>query len=506
MGAIRPRWEWRTFGDDLAGVLPREPDRVEESDEVYLLSRNAHASAKIRGGQLDVKELLEVRSDGLERWTPALKADFPVAATDVELALSILEVSPLEPLHRNYTHRELLGDLVPATPGLAAVSLHKRRERYTLDGCMAELTAMWSSRRATHTIAVEAEDPELVAATVARLGLAEHPVMCMAKGLKALAGYGPRFAVLDIGTNSVKFHVAERRADGSWRTVADRAAVTRLGEGLAADSRISPAAIERTVDAVASMTEEARRGGAQAIAAVGTAGLREAANADEFLGSVRERCGLEVEVISGEDEARLAYEAAIGGLGARSGSVAVFDTGGGSSQFTLGEGGRIDERFSVTVGAVTLTARFGLDEAVPVEQLGRATEWIAARLEELRSRPAPDATIGMGGAVTNLAAVRHQLAEYDPDVIQGAVLDRDELHRQIELYRTRTAEARTTITGLQPGRAPVILAGALIVDTILDVLGARSLTVSDRGLRHGVLAERFGLPPVASPRTPTPAG
>jgi exopolyphosphatase / guanosine-5'-triphosphate,3'-diphosphate pyrophosphatase len=91
-----------------------------------------------------------------------------------------------------------------------------------------------------------------------------------------------------------------------------------------------------------------------------------------------------------------------------------------------------------------------------------------------------------------LAAVKHGLEQYDPEVVQGTVLDRDELDRQIELYRTRTADERREIVGLQPKRAEVILAGACIVRTILEQLGAESFVVSDRGLRHGLLAERFG--------------
>jgi exopolyphosphatase/guanosine-5'-triphosphate,3'-diphosphate pyrophosphatase len=98
----------------------------------------------------------------------------------------------------------------------------------------------------------------------------------------------------------------------------------------------------------------------------------------------------------------------------------------------------------------------------------------------------------MGGAITNIAAVKHEMADYDPDVVQGTVLDRAEIDRQIELYRSRDAEARRDIVGLQPKRADVILAGACIVRTVMDKLGARELTVSDRGLRHGVLVERFG--------------
>ena len=98
----------------------------------------------------------------------------------------------------------------------------------------------------------------------------------------------------------------------------------------------------------------------------------------------------------------------------------------------------------------------------------------------------------MGGAVTNITAVKHGLVTYDPAVVQGTVLDRAEIDRQIELYRSRDAEARRAIVGLQPKRAEVILAGACIVRTVMEKLGKESLTVSDRGLRHGVLAERFG--------------
>jgi exopolyphosphatase/guanosine-5'-triphosphate,3'-diphosphate pyrophosphatase len=97
----------------------------------------------------------------------------------------------------------------------------------------------------------------------------------------------------------------------------------------------------------------------------------------------------------------------------------------------------------------------------------------------------------MGGAVTNLTAVRHRLAAYDPAMVQGTVLERAEIDRQIELYRSRDADARRAIVGLQPKRAEVILAGACIIRTVMEKLGKECLTVSDRGLRHGVMAERF---------------
>src|SRR5262249_39331174 len=106
--------------------------------------------------------------------------------------------------------------------------------------------------------------------------------------------------------------------------------------------------------------------------------------------------------------------------------------------------------------------------------------------------PAPEALVGMGGAVTNLTAVMLGLARYDPDQVQGSVIDRKEVDRQIDLYRARPAQARRQIVGLQPKRAEVILAGACIVRTIMEKLRQSLLSVSDRGLRHGLLIDRFG--------------
>ena len=299
------------------------------------------------------------------------------------------------------------------------------------------------------------------------------------------------YAVIDAGTNSIKFHIGERDREGRWRTVVDRAELTRLGEGLAEHGTILDAAIERSVAAIADMVDEAKRHDVRAIAAVGTAGLRRAGNANEVLDAIHKRTGLRVEVISGEEEGRLAYLAAKAGLGLRTGSLVVFDTGGGSSQFTFGHDAIVDERFSVDVGAVSYTERYRLDRAVSPDVLREAMAAMSVDLARIDGRPAPEALVAMGGAVTNLTAVRHALAKYDPTVVQGTVLDRAEIDRQIELYRSRDAEARRAIIGLQPKRAEVILAGACIIRTVMEKLGKDRLTVSDRGLRHGVLAERF---------------
>jgi exopolyphosphatase/guanosine-5'-triphosphate,3'-diphosphate pyrophosphatase len=490
---IVPRWEWRTFGADDSAFAELSPESVQESDELYLLSAQSDASVKVRGGLMDVKRLEHVNDDGLEQWLPVMKARFPIPAVDAGFVLTTLGVGVPAFARSEYTLDELVSELVDPSPELLAVEVHKRREHYRIDGCMAELSDVSTEAGAVRTIAVESEDPELVIQTVRRLGLDGRRNVNLPRGLKTLHSFGARrFAVIDVGTNSVKFHVGERRADGEWRTVVDRAEVSRLGEGLEQTGRLDPGAIERTAAAVAGMSDEAKQSGAEAIVAVGTAGLRIATNSEVFIDAVRARAGLDVEVISGEEEARLAYLAAISGLGVSHGSLVVFDTGGGSSQFTFGAGESVDERFSVDVGAVRFTERFMLGDVVPDDVLAAALDAISTDLARLDGRATPDALVGMGGAVTNLTAVKHELASYDPEVVQGTVLDRAEVDRQIELYRTRTAEQRRGIVGLQPKRADVILAGACIVRTVLEKLGCDALTVSDRGLRHGLLEERFG--------------
>jgi exopolyphosphatase / guanosine-5'-triphosphate,3'-diphosphate pyrophosphatase len=496
VAGIIPRWEWRMFGrgfgpaEDAFAALT--PGRVEEGDEVYLLSA-AGSNVKIRDGLMDIKLLREVDAAGLERWEPVMKAGFPLSRGDVASVFDALGVDP-PPLTRDaYDWERFLAGLVEPCDAVRVVRVHKRRTRFTFGGCMAELTDVEADGRGVRTIAVESEDPSVVLAAVRGLGLDGRGNTSYPLGLAALVDDGPRrHAVIDVGTNSVKFHIGERDAAGRWRAIVDRAEMTRLGEGLGDHGAIAAEPLERTAAAIAAMVEEATHHQVRATAAVGTAGLRIASNRDQVVAAIRARTGVTVEVIPGEEEGRLAYLAVRAGLGAPEGSLVVFDTGGGSSQFTFGRGPRVEERFSVNVGAVRYTEGFGLADAVAPEVLGDALAAIAADLSRLDGRSRPDALVAMGGAVTNMTAVKLALATYDPDLVQGATLDRAEIDRQIELYRTRDAERRRQIVGLQPKRAEVILAGACIVRTVMDKLGHQTLTVSDRGLRHGLLLDRFG--------------
>jgi exopolyphosphatase/guanosine-5'-triphosphate,3'-diphosphate pyrophosphatase len=494
-GEIKPRWEWRSFGRCFgkaeAHLAKLKPGGVQESDEIYLLPA-AGDNVKVRDELMDIKVLRETNAEGLEQWSPVMKAAFPLPATEAKKVFESLHLPALPPSRASFSLDEFLETFAAPGGAIRAVKVHKRRVRYTVGGCMAELSDVTANGKPTRTIAVESEDAAAVIRAVRELGLGGYRNTSYPIGLAALLDDEPeRYAVIDAGTNSIKFHIGERDATGRWRTVVDRAEVTRLGEGLAQHGEIGSAALERTAAAITGMAEEAKRHGVRAIAAVGTAGLRIARNGAEAVAAIEKRAGVRVEVISGEEEGRLAYLAAKSGLGLNRGTLVVFDTGGGSSQFTFGHDSRVDERFSVEVGAVRYAERYGLDRAVSLAALRKVMAAISADLSRIDGRPVPDALVAMGGVVTNIAAVRHGLAVYNPSVVQGTILDRAGIDRQIELYRSRDADARRRIIGLQPQRAEVILAGACIVRTVMEKLGKDSLTVSDRGLRHGVLAEKF---------------
>jgi exopolyphosphatase / guanosine-5'-triphosphate,3'-diphosphate pyrophosphatase len=498
--AIVPRWEWRTFGEHFGDAeqtlasLAAGP--VQESDELYLLGHGSEASVKVRDGLMDVKHLERIDEHGLEQWRPIMKASFPLSASEVVTVTDALGAAAAALQHKQYTLDELVGEVMRRRGALLAIRVSKRRARFTFQGCMAELSDLRTEHGATRTVAVEAEAPDRVLAAVRELGLMSRHNVNVPRKLKALAGFDARrYAVIDVGTNSVKFHIAERAADGGWRALVDRAEVTRLGQDLDTTGQLGLDAIRRTAEAIKGMADEAARHDVESIVAVGTAGLRLAPNRAALIDAVREVPGVDVEVIPGEEEARLAYLATAAELDVGDGTIVVFDTGGGSSQFTIGRGSRVEERFSLNVGAVRYMERYGMDGLVDEGTLAAAFAAIAADLARLDGRITAERVVGMGGAVTNLAAVKHGLAVYDPDVVQGTVLDRAEIDRQIELYRTRDAEERRQIIGLQANRAAVILAGACIVRGILTKLDCDTLTVSDRGLRHGLLVERFAHSP-----------
>jgi exopolyphosphatase/guanosine-5'-triphosphate,3'-diphosphate pyrophosphatase len=191
MDTIVPRWEWRTFATSFGDADQRfrelPPGEVQESDELYLLSPDCDASVKVRGGLMDIKTLEQVDARGLEQWRPVMKAAFPLPAAEVARVCAALRVAPL-PLRDAYALEPMQAELTHPSRGVRAVPIHKKRQRYAVGGCLAEMTELAADGRTTRTVAIESEDPVRVWAAVREMGLERFENLSYPRGLKRLLG------------------------------------------------------------------------------------------------------------------------------------------------------------------------------------------------------------------------------------------------------------------------------------------------------------------------------
>ena len=191
MAHIIPRWEWRTFGESFGDADQRfkslAPRDVEDSDEVYLLSPTVDENVKIRNELMDIKALQQVNADGLEQWKPMMKAAFPLSSADVRKVFEALQVATPSLARTSYTLEQLIEELVK--PGqVRTVTVHKKRARYRIDECAAEVTQVAADGKNVRTVAVESEDPSAVIAAVRGLGLGRFENVSYPRGLKRLVG------------------------------------------------------------------------------------------------------------------------------------------------------------------------------------------------------------------------------------------------------------------------------------------------------------------------------
>jgi exopolyphosphatase/guanosine-5'-triphosphate,3'-diphosphate pyrophosphatase len=306
-----------------------------------------------------------------------------------------------------------------------------------------------------------------------------------------------RFAAIDVGTNTVLLLVAERRGAG-FAPLAERAEITRLGRGVDRTGRLDPAAIRETVEVLARYAAEARSLGAGSIACVATSAARDASNGEEFFSAAERAAGVRPEVISGEEEARLVYESAWRDFGAPerpAAALAVLDVGGGSTEFTWGRGPEPEARTSIRIGAVRLTERVAPRDPVPPEDLARlraGAREAVADLSSARPRLGGARLVAVAGTVTTLAAVDRALPAYDAGAVHGSTLGLGALEGLLARLAALPLSARARLPGMEPKRADVIVAGCAVVIEALLAAGFDRLTVSDRGVRWGLLHDRFG--------------
>ena len=306
-----------------------------------------------------------------------------------------------------------------------------------------------------------------------------------------------RVAVIDVGTNTVLLTVAERSGT-SFRPVVERAEITRLGRGVDRTGRLDASAIAETVAVIARYAAEARSLGAERIAAVATSAARDASNGTEFFEASRAAAGLAPEIIAGGEEARLVHLSAWGDFGAPGSPLAVLDVGGGSSELTWGAGPVPEGRRSFQMGAVRLTERAAPGDPPSAADFRRMEELARAALSEVAEIRVSGALAGarlvaVAGTVTTLAAVAQALPAYDALRVHGSAMGRSELTALVVRLAALSTAGRARLPGMEPKRADVIVAGGILVATAMELGGFAQLTVSDRGVRWGLLHDRFGV-------------
>jgi exopolyphosphatase/guanosine-5'-triphosphate,3'-diphosphate pyrophosphatase len=305
-----------------------------------------------------------------------------------------------------------------------------------------------------------------------------------------------RYASIDIGTNTVLLLVADRKGDADFTPVVERAEITRLGRGVDKSRMLSAPAMEDTLRVLSNFADEARQLGAREIAVSATSAARDAANGAEFLAEAQRRTGVEAEAISGDREAQLTFKAVFHEFGRSHPArpLVVIDIGGGSTEFVYGDPNgseRIAFRRSFNEGSVRLTERYIHSDPVNESEWGELMRHLGAAFQ-LPPPPQGFRLVGVAGTVTTLYAVQHGVDPYDSAQVHGATLRLSELRELLpRLCATPLAERRR-IPGLHPKRADVICAGGLILQTAMELLRTDECRVSDRGLRWGLLLDRFG--------------
>jgi exopolyphosphatase / guanosine-5'-triphosphate,3'-diphosphate pyrophosphatase len=300
-----------------------------------------------------------------------------------------------------------------------------------------------------------------------------------------------RRAAIDIGTNSVRLLVADVDPAVSRVAVVDRAlAITRLGEGLHANGLLRPDAAARTAAAVEQYIGRARSLGVGSPALVGTYALRAARNPDELL----HRLGAPVRVLSGEEEAALGFRGVVQGLGGldRTAAVIVLDVGGGSVEITWGTPGQgMEGSRSLPVGCVVMTQRFVAHDPPAEEEIAALEGALAGELDPvlvMRRKPPRPRLVGVGGTVTTLAAMAQRLVPYDPNRVHGVAVTAPQIDGLLSEMRAVPLDGRRRLPGLQPERADVIIAGALVVRHVLSSLGDGVITASEADLLWALVA------------------
>ncbi len=302
-------------------------------------------------------------------------------------------------------------------------------------------------------------------------------------------------AVIDIGSNSGRMIVVRSSTGNGVETLAEARAPLRLASDIAATGSLTAAATERTLDALEDFLALARGYGVARVLAVATAAVRDATNGQPFIDRIRNHSGVDVEVIDGEREATLSFLGAVHSLPVEKGTL--LDVGGGSVEITRFRDRKLSRAWTLPLGALLLADRFFSEDPPSRGERKRLVEHVTnAVASAIPTLSGSDRLVGTGGTIRNLAKMDRRERSYPIPRLHGYVLTAPRVDALVTLVETRPLRKRETLAGLNPDRADSIVAGGLIVRTLMEALGAEEMTVSGKGLREGLAMEALsdGIP------------
>ena len=302
-------------------------------------------------------------------------------------------------------------------------------------------------------------------------------------------------AYIDIGTNTVLILLVDVQSDGQYTLLADECHIARLGEGLSQHAAFLPAAQERVIKALLHFQKICQQHHCTHVRLVGTAAFRRAANGAQFVDEILQKTGFSVEVISGEEEARLISNATLADFQNLPMPLLTLDIGGGSTEFIVNQQGFSRELYSLPFGAVRLHEEFLAPQEIPsAENLVALQDFVRVQVQNVKSQfsSLPKSMVATAGTPTTAAALIQHLTEYDADRIHKSSLPIVDLEALFQKLVVLPLVEREKIPCLPKGRADVILAGLAILMGVMQGFGFDQTSVSDKGLRHGLLLENLG--------------
>lgn len=313
-----------------------------------------------------------------------------------------------------------------------------------------------------------------------------------------------RLAAIDIGSNSTRSIIVEVDADGNFRVLDDEKESTRIGEGMGKNKNLSAAARQRTIQALQRMTDIARGFGAEKIQAIATSAVREAKNREAFLQSVETEVGLKIKIISGEEEARLAFLSMLHHFDLGHQRFFALDIGGGSAAIISARGPHVEKIHCLELGAVRLTEKFLHSDPISEAEYRALSRHIKKTLQPIRAAEEPGAQIliGSGGTITTIAELHKALQEEKYTGVHGYELNRAQVNHVLDDLRHKSLKERRKLPGLNPERADIIVAGVTVVNQVMKVFEINTLRVSARGIREGLILDMIAGPAAARKKNP----